>query len=171
MKELMKKLLIEIPRLPQHEAQNNEDRTYTVENPESQNLKFPKVKPLSKRSQSPYGIGPELLRSIRSSDSRVMYGSDKGQFQRITRGMLSNGVNKGESELEGNGKDDVRPNLQNIPRALKRHNGFARLLMTNHSAKDEALQNHPFGDTIREVRIMYINILNVPNRIDETGIF
>ena len=171
MKELMKKLLIELPRLPKHEDQNKDERTSTVVDPESQTLNFREVKPLSKRGQALYGIGHELLRSIRSSDSRVMYGSDKGQFQRITRGMLSNGANKSENELEGNGKDDVRPNLQNISRALKRHNGFARLLMTNHSAKDEALQNHPFGDTIREVRIMYINILNVPNRIDETGIF
>ena len=157
MKELMKKLLIELPRLPQAEAQNKDERTSTVESPESQTLKLPEVTPLSKRGQTPYGIGPELLRSIRSSDSRLMYGSDKGQFQRITRGIWSNGINESGNELEGNGKDDLQPNLQFIPRALKRQNGFARLLKTAHSAKDnEALQNHPLDETLGKVRIFYI---------------
>ena len=159
MKELMTKLLIELPRLPQPEAQNKDDRTSTVESPESQTLKLPEVTPLSKRGQAPYGIGPELLRSIRSSDSRLMYGSDKGQFQRITRGIWSNGINESGNELEGNGKDDLQPNLQFIPRALKRQNGFARLLATAHSAKDdEALQNHPLDETLGKVSIIYINI-------------
>ena len=159
MKELMTKLLIELPRLPQPEAQNKDDRTSTVESPESQTLKLPEVTPLSKRGQAPHGIGPELLRSIRSSDSRLMYGSDKGQFQRITRGIWSNGINEGGNEWEGNGKDDLQPNLQFIPRALKRQNGFARLLATAHSAKDdEALQNHPLDETLGKVSIIYINI-------------
>ena len=158
MKELMKKLLIELPRLPQPEAQNKDERKSTVESPESQTLKLPEVTPLSKRSQAPY-VNPEILRSIRSSDSRLMYGSDKGQFQRITRGIWSNGINESGNELEGNGKDDLQPNLEFIPRALKRQNGFARLLATAHSAKDdEALQNHPLDETLGKVSIIYINI-------------
>ena len=135
MKELMKKLLIELPRLPKHEDQNKDERTSTVVNPESQTLNFREVKPLSKRGQALYGIGHELLRSIRSSDSRVMYGSDKGQFQRITRGIWGNWINARGIETEGNGKDDLRPNLQYIPRAPKRQNGFARLLKIAQSVK------------------------------------
>ena len=159
MKELMKKLLIELPRLPKHEDQNKDERTSTVVDPESQTLNFREVKPLSKRGQALYGIGHELLRSIRSSDSRVMYGSDKGQFQRITRGIWSNGINESGNEFEGNGKDDFQPNLQYIPRALKRQNGFARLLKIAHSVKDnEALQNHPLDETLGKVSIIYINI-------------
>ena len=159
MKELLKKLLIELPRLPKQEAQNKDERTSSVENPEYQTLKLTGVSPMSKRGQALYGIGPELLRSIRSSGSRVMYGSDKGQFQRITRGIRSNGMNESGNELEGNGKDDWQPNLQYIPRALKRQNGFARLLLIANSAKDNAaLQNHPLEEILVKVRIMYINI-------------
>ena len=159
MKELMKKLLIELPRLPKHEDQNKDERTSTVLNPESQTLNFREVKPLSKRGQALYGIGHELLRSIRSSDSRVMYGSDKGQFQRITRGIWGNWINERGIKREGNGKDDLRPNLQYIPRAPKRQNGFARLLKIAQSAKDnEALQNHPLEEILGKVRIMYISI-------------
>ena len=158
MKELMKKFLIELPRLPQPEAQNKDERKSTVESPESQTLKLPEVTPLSKRSEGPY-VNPEILRSIRSSDSRLMYGSDKGQFQRITRGIWSNGINESGNEFEGNGMDDFQPNLQYIPRALKRQNGFARLLKIAHSAKDnEALQNHPLDETLGRVSIFYINI-------------
>ena len=155
MKELMKKLLIELPRLPQPEAENKDERTSTVESPGSQTLKLPEVKTLSKRSPAPYGIGHELLRSIRSSDSRLMYGSDKGQFQRITRGIWSNGIIEGGNGLEENGRDDSQPNLQYIPRALKRQHGFARLLKTAHLAKDnEALQNDPLEDTLGKVSII-----------------
>ena len=157
MKELMKKLLIELPIRPQQKTQDKDEETSTFKNPEYQTMKLPDLKPMPKRSGTPYGINPEMLGIIRypETNSMGMRGNNKLQFERITRKNWFNGKNGNRDESEGNGEDFLRENLQYIPRASKRHYEYAKLLMMapNLDKDNEALQNRALEQTFEKVRV------------------
>ena len=157
MKELMKKLLIELQIRPQQKAQDKDEETSTFKNPEYQTMTLPDLKPMPKRSGTPYGINPEMLGIIRYPDSNSMgmRGNNKLQFERITRKNLFNGINGNRDETEGNGEYFLRANLQYIPRAWKRHYEYARLLMAPNLDKyNEAFQNRTLEETFEKVRVV-----------------
>ena len=156
MKELMKKLLIELPIRAQQKTQDKDEETSTFKNPEYQTMKLPDLKPISKRSGTSYGINPEMLGIIRYPDSNSMgmRGNNKLQFERITRKNWFNGNYGDQDEAAGNGEDFLRENLQYIPRASKRHYEYARLLMAPDLDKDnEAIQNRALEETFEKVRV------------------
>ena len=157
MKELMKKLLIELPIRAQQKTQDKDEETSTFKSPEYQTMKLPDLKPMPKRSGTPYGINPEMLGIIRypETNSMGMRGNNKLQFERITRKNWFNGKNGNRDESEGNGEDFLRENLQYIPRASKRHYEYAKLLMMapNLDKDNEALQNRALEQTFEKVRV------------------
>ena len=156
MKELMKKLLVELPIRPQQKTQDKDEEASNFKNPAYQTMNFRDLKPLPKRSGTPYGINPEMLGIIRYPDSNLMgmRGKNKLQFERITRKNGFNGINGNQDETEGNGESFLRANLKYIPRAWKRHYEYARLLMAPNLDKDnEALPNRTLEETFEKVRV------------------
>ena len=163
MKELMKKMLIELPIRAQQKTQDKDEETSTFKDPEYQTMKLPDLKPMPKRGGIPYGINPEMLEIIRYPDSNSMgmRGNNKLQFERITRKNWFNGKNGNRDETERNGEYFLRENLKYIPRAFpeKRHYEYARLLMAPKLDKDnEALQNRALEEAFEKVRVAYSKI-------------
>ena len=161
MKELMKKLLIELPIHPQQKTQDKDEETSTLKNPGSQTMKLTDLKPMPKQSGAPYGINPEMLDIIRLPNSLPNFnsmgkrGNNKLQFERITRKNGFNGINGNRDETEGNHKDFLRANLHYKPRAWKRHFEFARLLMAPKLDKDnEAIPNRALEEAFEKVRVV-----------------
>ena len=153
MKVLMKKLLTELPIRAQQKTQDKDEETSTFKSPEYQTMKLPDLKPMPKRSGTPYGINPEMLGIIRYPDSNSMgmRGHNKLQFERITRKNWVNGINGNRDESERNGDDFLR---EHTPRASKRHYEYARLLMApNLDKNNEALQNRALEETFEKVRV------------------
>ena len=162
MKELMKKLFIELPIHPQKKTQDKDEETSTLKNPGSQTMKLTDLKPMPKQSGAPYGINPEMLGIIRLPNSLPNFnsmgkrGNNKLQFERITRKNGFNGINGNRDEMEGNHKDFLRANLHYKPRAWKRHYEFAKLLMAPKLDKDnEAIQNRTLEETFEKVRVAH----------------
>ena len=147
-------MLIELTIRPQLKTQDIDEETSIFKGPKYQIMKLEDLKPTPKRSGTPYGINPKMLRIIRYPDSTEMRGNNKLQFERITRKNWFNGINGNRDETEENGKDLLRANVQYIPRAWKRHYEYARLLMAPDLEEDnEAHQNRTLEETFKKVRV------------------